>query len=185
LLYLAIIGAGATFVGSNPAFKVDEVRNLLQKSGTSYVLVQECESRVVREAAKAEGLPASNIVQLEDFLASASPEIQERQDGSPKVWHTFDDVEEARRTPAVLLMTSGTTGPPKLAIMSHFAILSQAAMAEWTYGDNSAQVRLSREVESMTEFLGSKTHLAANVPFIRASIPSPNFQKRPHHIRDA
>jgi acyl-CoA synthetase (AMP-forming)/AMP-acid ligase II len=170
-------------VGSNPAFKVEEVRHLLQISGASHILVQESESRVIRQAARAEDIPSSNILKLEDFLASASLECLEQPGGSPNSWHAFDDVEEAKRKPAVLLMTSGTTGRPKLALMSHFAIVAQAAMAEWVYGESSAKVRLFWRIETMAENSGSKTHIPADVPFICASLPSAGTAKRSYHVR--
>lgn len=47
-------------------------------------------------------------------------------------WYTFRTPQEARTTPAVQLSTSGTSGLPKIAVMSHYGILAQAESAAYT-----------------------------------------------------
>ena len=38
-----------------------------------------------------------------------------------RTWEKIDDVETAEATPAALFITSGTTGLPKAAVLSHYA----------------------------------------------------------------
>lgn len=44
-------------------------------------------------------------------------------------WHAFDDEIEAKSTMAALMSTSGTTGLPKAAALSHFSLVAQNLMS--------------------------------------------------------
>jgi acyl-CoA synthetase (AMP-forming)/AMP-acid ligase II len=40
-------------------------------------------------------------------------------------WYKFDDLETSKRTPAAIQFSSGTTGLPKGAILSHYNLVAQ------------------------------------------------------------
>ena len=47
-------------------------------------------------------------------------------------WIQFNDVERSRTTPAVYLTSSGTTGLPKVVVMSHYSIVTQLTLSVYT-----------------------------------------------------
>lgn len=140
-----MIGARACFVGSNSAYKLPEACDLLQTSKSKYILFQESEASVICAAAVDVGIPAANIVGVGRLTGEgcAQKHSKKYQSCRSESWCDTDDIQESKTTPAVLLMTSGTTGPPKLAVMSHSAIVAQATMAEWACGDSPAQASTS------------------------------------------
>lgn len=105
----------------------------MKESTARFIIVQDSQLEKVSEAAAGVGLNRRNIIIFDDLCVPAPNSPQTLGSlclhGSEH-WLVFDDEARARDTPAVLLSTSGTTGPPKLAVMAHLGIVSQAAHIE-------------------------------------------------------
>ena len=129
-----MIGVGAIFVGSNPAYKPIELRRLFKSSKPKYLIVDPGELETIRQIAADCGVSNSNIFVLDtDEQDSAlAPETQSwRRLLLDEVydWHRFNDQHVSKNTAACLLSTSGTSGLPKMASMSHYALVAQAVLA--------------------------------------------------------
>ncbi len=120
VLFYGALGAGAVVVPMNPLLKAREVQYYLEDSGASIVFAWEA---MAEEAGKAASQVGIDCVSVEadgflELLAEHEPvtEIAERDD---------EDT-------VVLLYTSGTTGQPKGAELTHANMASNASVSAET-----------------------------------------------------
>ncbi|KAI9727215.1 MAG: putative NRPS-like protein biosynthetic cluster [Cirrosporium novae-zelandiae] len=130
-IYLGIIGAGGRFVGSNPGYTYLELHHLLSTSKTRFIIVEPELLEKILPAAHDFGIPDSNILifnprraSIPDGFVSWETLLQHGESD----WIRFDDEQTAKNTTAALLSTSGTTGLPKAAAISHFAHVAQSKL---------------------------------------------------------
>ncbi|TVY23471.1 Acyl-CoA ligase [Lachnellula hyalina] len=128
-LYLGIMGAGGCFAGANPGYTVRELSHHVKVTGTKFLLIDVKVLDVATAAAKECGIPLSNIVVL-NFHGEATPDgyrsWNSLLDKGEKDWVRIKDQD----TTAAYFSTSGTTGFPKAAIISHGYLVSQAISLE-------------------------------------------------------
>ncbi|HMJ36885.1 MAG TPA: long-chain fatty acid--CoA ligase [Baekduia sp.] len=117
--YYGILARGAVVVPVAPMLVADEIAFLLQDSGAKLALVADDLDEVVAGGAAAAGVP---VLALGDDAALAG------EAGA----HGF--VREAREPldPAVLFYTSGTTGRPKGAVLTHLNLVMNAFVNAFT-----------------------------------------------------
>ena len=105
VFYYGALRAGATVVPMNPLLKSREIEHHLSDSGAKLALVSASVAAEARSAAQATG---TDVVVVDDMLAAAAH------------WPLSADVaERADDDTAVILYTSGTTGAPKGAELTH------------------------------------------------------------------
>jgi acyl-coenzyme A synthetase/AMP-(fatty) acid ligase len=128
--FLGVIAAGGVYAGTNPAYTSHELAHALRTSKARFVLSQADLMAPVLKAAGEVGLEREKVVlfnpdgegkgvfegqlQWRDLLSHGETD-----------WVRFDDLETARNTTAALLFSSGTTGLPKAAMLSHYNFVAQ------------------------------------------------------------
>ncbi|HYR97103.1 MAG TPA: AMP-binding protein, partial [Candidatus Binatus sp.] len=120
-IYFAVAKLGAIHVPVNFRYRAGEVRYALAQSESTVLLHAEELGGIAEEAR--DGLPAlRHVISLDrgapDLMARAS-------EAEPE-----PDPELDERDPHVMLYTSGTTGDPKGALLSHRTYLLQAAQTQ-------------------------------------------------------
>ncbi|RDL34790.1 uncharacterized protein BP5553_07918 [Venustampulla echinocandica] len=133
LIYLAVVGFGGRFVGSNPSWTSSELIHLFTLSEVKCVLTEPGFLSSVLPATKEVGISSPNV-----FIFSSSTEDQSSSsdlklwtsllDHGEEDWISFNDEKQAKATTVALMSTSGTTGMPKAAEISHYAQIAQSIM---------------------------------------------------------
>lgn len=111
------------FVGSNPGYKELELTSLLETSKANLVITAPDLLPTVKAVAKRLWIADSKLLvfatprDTPDGFRSWQELFQHGEDD----WLRFDNEKLAKETPACLVSTSGTTGMPKMAVLSHHA----------------------------------------------------------------
>ena len=133
MLFLGIVGAGGRFTGSNPAYTPTEFSHHIQNTKTRFIITEAELLPKIASAAEVSGVSLSNIF-LFDNPKQDSPfeckPLQELLRHGEADWVTFTDEDEAKDTTAALLSTSGTTGLPKAAMISHYSCVVENLILE-------------------------------------------------------
>lgn len=121
---MAVIGAGGVFLGSNPGYKEFELTGLFESSNPVLVISAPELLPTVQKVAKQLSIPDSNLLVFDAVESTSSTDIKSWQElfaHGEEDWYQFNSVETAKDTSACLVTTSGTTGMPKLAVLSHYS----------------------------------------------------------------
>ena len=117
-LYLAALRAGLVFVPMNPAYRAGEVSWILENAEPALFVVDPARMEELRPLAQRAGVRA-----LLTLDAQGRGSLTEEAAGEPA---EFTSVAVAAEDPAAMLYTSGTTGRPKGAPLSHGNLASNA-----------------------------------------------------------
>jgi acyl-CoA synthetase (AMP-forming)/AMP-acid ligase II len=165
ILYMAILASGCRWVGTNVAYTACELEHIFRTSKADYVITDQEHLEIVRAATGGSGTQAETIL-FADILANPhandlprpSPPIRcgaNRDNDASFNFRTLHDLQH-NGTPdalfaaietidvdsiAVLMSTSGTTGPPKMATRTHRAMVLEAIAVEDNHSAKPYEVR--------------------------------------------
>lgn len=128
IIVLGIIGFGGIFTGTNPSYTSNELKHAIQASKARLVIAEPDLLETISNAANDIGLSSSSILALDSTNQSVPPGIKSWKfllEHGEENWIFFDDEETAKNTVAMLLFSSGTTGLPKPAMLSHYNLIAQ------------------------------------------------------------
>ncbi|CRG86532.1 Putative acyl-coenzyme A synthetase [Talaromyces islandicus] len=152
-LFFAIIGAGAVYMGSNPASPAYELDHVLTTAQPRLVITSADALSTVLEVSPKRGIFPDQIRLLDsNTIKCIVQRIRNCQPHSDQVnlsnttayrsvlhllnhgksnWNTFEESTVSKKTPAVMFLTSGTSGTPKAALLSHNSIIAQHLSAQY------------------------------------------------------
>jgi acyl-CoA synthetase (AMP-forming)/AMP-acid ligase II len=127
MVFNAVIGARGCACGSNPSYTQQEFVHFLRASETKFMLVEPGLLKNALAAAKACNIAEDRIWVFNPRNLPCSSHLRPWTwllDQGEEDWHHFDDLEMARSTTAARLFTSGTSGLPKAANISHHNLVA-------------------------------------------------------------
>ncbi len=119
--YLGILRAGATVVPLNPLLKAEEVRYVLEDSGAHAMVGLEASLPLLRAARAGLGR-ACPVLSLDGPAAGDAGDVS--FPGTAQVGRPFAPAPASGDDVAVCLYTSGTTGRPKGALLTHANLIA-------------------------------------------------------------
>lgn len=138
--YFAILKAGGVVVAANPMFKEDELKYELMDAGARIIIAQDFLYPKVRKVREEAGLSHVILTSYRDYLpASLSlplhPSMQAPKERFPETLDLLQLMDSyqpeqvsipinLREDLALLQYTSGTTGLPKGAMITHFSLMT-------------------------------------------------------------
>ncbi|EXJ73638.1 uncharacterized protein A1O5_03400 [Cladophialophora psammophila CBS 110553] len=129
ILFLAIVGAGAVFAGTNPGYTPHELRHHVDITKASFLISEPELLDSLLQAARDKGIPQANVRIFNTQPHQSVPEgftswtdLMQHGEGD---WVRFDDLDTCANATAARLTSSGTTGLPKATITSHQNLIAQ------------------------------------------------------------
>ncbi|TEY76477.1 hypothetical protein BOTCAL_0058g00240 [Botryotinia calthae] len=130
--YIRVIAAGGVFTGTNPSYTSHKLTHHIKTSRAKFLIAEPEVLTNVLTAAKECNIQSSNIW-IFDVLGQTIPDsfksFRDLMKHGEEDWVRFGDEETSRKTTAARLFSSGTTGPPKAAALSHFNLVAQHVLA--------------------------------------------------------
>lgn len=143
-LYQSIVGAGGVWCGSNPANQRHEVEHYIKLGQPKFVVTDAAQLPKLLPLCEERGIPRDHIfvfdtdtfplyIGVPSVFWGCSDAVRGVESTrsftdllchGEQDWRRITTVEEAKSTPAVYFSTSGTTGLPKLAMVSHWNMVA-------------------------------------------------------------
>jgi len=133
-IYLACLRAGLVFLPMNPAYRAGEAGYMLQNAEPAVFVCDPARAGELAEAARAAG-----VRKLFTLDATCAGSLADAAAGAPDA---FETVPVAPEEYAAMLYTSGTTGRPKGAPLSHANLASNAQVLVEAWGFSEDDVLL-------------------------------------------
>lgn len=129
IIVLGIIGSGAIYTGTNPAYTEYELSHHIKTAKVKFIISEPEILWPLANAASACGIPSERMrifdhlpqQQVTPGYASWSSLLTHGEAN----WVRFDDLETCQKTEAARMFSSGTTGLPKAARTTHLNLIAQ------------------------------------------------------------
>ena len=129
ILFLGIIAAGGIFAGSNPGYTQYELAHHIKTAKVRFLISEPEILSNLQAAAKECNIPQDNFWIFDPLPEQNCPEgaksWQELLSHGEKDWVRFNDLKTCSATTAARLFSSGTTGLPKAACLTHHNFIAQ------------------------------------------------------------
>ena len=128
MFFLGLVGAGGIFSGVNPGYTPHELAHTLKIAKVKFMLVMPSLLEATLKATDQVGIPREKVIIFNPNGEEAPKGFLQWQDllsHGEQDWIRFDDLQTAKFTPAARLFSSGTTGLPKAADLSHRNLIAQ------------------------------------------------------------
>lgn len=129
ILVNGIIGAGWVWAGSNTSYTSSELVHAITIARISFFVVEPALLKNVLEAAQQVALPRNHILIFdhgsEQNISMGCSSWRELLEHGEQDWESFDDQHRSRNTTVAHCFSSGTTGLPKAAVVSHYNLIAQ------------------------------------------------------------
>jgi acyl-CoA synthetase (AMP-forming)/AMP-acid ligase II len=128
MIFLAVVGAGGVFTGTNPSYTQFELSHHIKTARASFFVSEPEIVDNLLAAAKENNIPSSNIWIFNTRgqpLKSGQRSWTELLQHGEEDWIRFDDPKICETTTAARLFSSGTTGLPKAVVLSHRNLIAQ------------------------------------------------------------
>jgi acyl-CoA synthetase (AMP-forming)/AMP-acid ligase II len=117
------------FAATNPSYTTTELNHHIATCDTQFIITEPEMLPTVVNSAKQCHIPLSHIWIFNHHTSQAIPKgfqsWKELLRYGKSDWVRFDDEKFAKGTPAALFHSSGTTGLPKSAVVSHRNLIAQ------------------------------------------------------------
>ncbi|KIX09214.1 uncharacterized protein Z518_00293 [Rhinocladiella mackenziei CBS 650.93] len=129
--FLAVVSAGLVWTGTNPGYTNHELQQHLRATKAKFIISEPDLYDAMLVATKSCNIPEENLLEFDGLSEKFSPKSWNilLQHGEQD-WVRFDDKSIAQSTPACLLFSSGTTGLPKAAQLSHYNLVVQHTLLQ-------------------------------------------------------
>jgi len=128
ILVLGIIAAGGVFAGTNPAYTPHELTHHINTAKVKYLISEPDVLEPLLSAAKECNVAAEKIWVFHPLPDQICPpgrtSWKQLLEHGEKEWVRFDDLQTCKNTTAMRLFSSGTTGLPKAAMVTHYNLIA-------------------------------------------------------------
>lgn len=127
-----IAGFGGVYTGANPAYTVYELVHHIKASKAECLVVEPELLESATAAAKEAGILESRILVFDSQGKNRLKSWNVLFEHGESDWPRFNDLETAKNTTLARLFSSGTTGLPKAAMLSHYNLIAEHRLfTEW------------------------------------------------------